>query len=100
MANDLNLERGQDLFAPPSSSKLLSTATSIDVSFSKNRDTYDESSVQRKERKRLRKESKHRKRNHKEYPGREHHRSSRKRDKDDDDTTGSRKKRERKYHDR
>ena len=95
MANAFNLERGQDLFAPPSSSKEVLTTASVELSFVKIRDVNGESSVQRKERKRLRKESKHRKRSHKEDRMPEPHRSSWDRNDDDDNT--SRKKRKRKH---
>lgn len=99
-ANEFNLERGQDLFAPPppSSSKELSTKTSAAIPATKNRDENDESSIQRKERKRARKEAKHRKRSHKEDRKREPHRRSR--DRDDHDDDASRKKKKRKHRDR
>ena len=99
-ANEFNLERGQDLFAPPpsSSSKELSTKTSAPIPATKNRDENDESSIQRKERKRARKEAKHRKRSHKEDRKREPHRRSR--DRDDHDDDASRKKKKRKHRDR
>lgn len=97
-ANEFDLERGQDLFAPPSSSKELSTKTSAAFPATTNRDENDESSIQRKERKRARKEAKHQKRSHKEDRKREPHRRSR--DWDDDDDDASRKKKKRRHRDR
>lgn len=98
LANEFNLERGQDLFAPPSSSKELSTRMSlVESTFKENYDN-DESSVHRKERKQRRKEEKHRKQSHKVDRKRDRHRRSRERD-DDDDGDNARKKK-RKHHDR
>jgi hypothetical protein len=98
LANDYNLERGQDLFAPPPPSKNVSSSTSIRVDDVGTRDRSDESIVQRKERKRLRKELKHNKRSRKDHRRSDSHRSSRDRDVDDDSTI--RKKKKRKHHDR
>lgn len=100
LANDFNLDRGQDLFAPPSSSRELSTL--IDTSSAYESDIIDnESSVQRKERKRRRKEGKHQKRSQKEDRRRELHRSTGSRDHADHDyDAASRKNRKRKHRDR
>jgi hypothetical protein len=97
LANAFNLERGQDLFAPPSSSKELSTRMSVVGSNVKENYGNDESSAQRKERKRRRKEEKHRKQSHKVDRKRDHRRRSRDRDDDDGDNT---RKKKRKHHDR
>ena len=89
LANEFNLQHGQDLFAPPpsSSSKERSTTMPIAVPTVKENYENDVSSVQRKERKRRRKEAKHRKERHKDDYRRDHRRRRRDRDDDDDDNT-------------
>ena len=92
LANEFNLDRGQDLFAPPTST--MQPTTKLSITTSEKYDD-DESSVQRKERKRHRKKDKHRKRSHKDDRKHRHHQ----RNGDQDDEDNSRRKR-RKHRDR